>query len=319
MRNEVKISVIVAIFNQEKYLKKLFENIKAQSFKEFEVILIDDGSTDSSAMICGEIVAEDKRFKYYHKPNGGVASARQMGLGLVKGRYHIHIDPDDMVEINYLEKLYNKAILTDSDIVICDYAEEYSDRIVYKNHKNIENLTIDELRVLIAGNKVWGICWNKLIRTELVKDVVEFEPGVNFQEDKLFIIRALRLAKKVAYVPEVLYHYNRNNASSAINTQSAKTELQAWKVKSLILTEEQNPEVRGRLVKELTLLESVVSIWLRDDVSRNQFVEITKPFRRSIIHKAISGNDKSIVRLMSILSCFDYFSLFKNIVKHLSK
>lgn len=121
-----KVSVIVAVYNVAPFLSKCIASLKAQTLKDFEVILVDDGSTDNSGKICDAYARGDNRFKVFHKANGGVASARELGVEKASGLYMIHADPDDWVEPTMLEELYNRATETDADVIICDFYVESS-------------------------------------------------------------------------------------------------------------------------------------------------------------------------------------------------
>lgn len=123
--NMPKISIIVPVYKAEKYLNRCVDSILAQTFTDFELLLIDDGSPDKSGEICDEYARKDSRVRVIHKENGGVSSARQRGLDESIGEYTIHADPDDWVEPTMLEELYNKANKEDADMVICDFFYEY--------------------------------------------------------------------------------------------------------------------------------------------------------------------------------------------------
>ena len=116
-----KVSIIVPVYKAEAYLHRCVDSILAQTFTDFELLLIDDGSPDRSGEICDEYAQKDSRIRVIHKENGGVSSARQRGLDEAVGEYTIHVDSDDWVEPNMLEELYKKAKQDDADIVICDY------------------------------------------------------------------------------------------------------------------------------------------------------------------------------------------------------
>ena len=116
-----KVSVIVPIYKAEKYINRCIDSILAQTFTDWELLLIDDGSPDRSGEICDEYAENDPRIRVFHKANGGVSSARQMGQEEAVGEYTIHVDPDDWVEPTMLEELYAKAEADDADMVICDF------------------------------------------------------------------------------------------------------------------------------------------------------------------------------------------------------
>ena len=115
------IRIIIPVYKAEGHLHRCVDSILAQSFTDFELLLVDDGSPDGSGKICDEYAAKDSRVKVLHKQNGGVSSARQTGIENAAGEYTIHADPDDWIEPTMLEELYNKATEEDADMVMCDY------------------------------------------------------------------------------------------------------------------------------------------------------------------------------------------------------
>ena len=115
------ISVIIPVYKAEKYLYRCVDSFLRQTFSDFEVLLIDDGSPDNSGKICDAYSVQDKRIKAFHKTNEGVSSARQYGLDHAEGEYVIHADPDDWVEPTMLEELYQNAVQNNADMVICDF------------------------------------------------------------------------------------------------------------------------------------------------------------------------------------------------------
>ena len=116
-----KISIISPVYNAERYIVKCLDSILVQTFQDWELILVDDGSSDKSGVICDEYAARDSRVIVIHKDNGGVGAARQTGLDAVTGEYVIHADPDDWVEPTMLQELYAKAVAEAADVVIFDY------------------------------------------------------------------------------------------------------------------------------------------------------------------------------------------------------
>lgn len=130
MNNEL-ISIIVPIYNKEDYLPQCLDSIINQSYTNFEVLLVNDGSTDSSGIICQEYAERDSRFRYIEKENGGVSSARNLGLERSEGAYITFIDSDDWVEFNYLEVLYNALRENNADVAISSYKSYYLDGKFY--------------------------------------------------------------------------------------------------------------------------------------------------------------------------------------------
>lgn len=208
------ISVIVPIYKSETYLCKCVDSLLAQTFKDFEILLIDDGSPDRSGEICEKYAARDGRVKVFHKENGGVASARQYGLDNLQGKYVIHADPDDWVEPNMLEELYEVAVHESADMVICDY---YWDKgpVSKKIEQKPSDLYSETVLSDLFGTLHGSLC-NKLVRVESIKqNNIMFAQGINLYEDLIFNIKLLKNNIKVSYLNKSFYHYVQNtNANS---------------------------------------------------------------------------------------------------------
>lgn len=202
-----KISVIVPVYKAEHYLARCVDTLLAQTFDDFEVILVDDGSPDNSGAICDEYALKDKRVRVIHQPNAGVSMARQKGLDNARGEYVIHADPDDWVEPDMLKELYAKAKEEDADMVICDFYGHYGGKVVYERQ---QPSSLDHNTVLCDMFKhLLGSCWNKLVRRVcFLKFDIHFSEGVSFCEDLLINSTLLRHNIKVAYLPNAFYHYD---------------------------------------------------------------------------------------------------------------
>lgn len=235
---QVKVSVTVPIYNAESYLRHCLDSLMAQTLREIEFILIDDGSTDNSGKICDEYALKDTRFRVFHKKNGGSASARQLGLEHIMGEYYTVCDADDWVEPNMYEELYFKAKTDDVDIVICDSLFEYpngSNRLVLGLKTKLSRE--DFLRGLISGENM-GSTWNKLIRVRILnKYNVSYELGINQGEDTLFLMKLISSPVSISYLPKPFYHYRRQlNGNTYTNCPTMKsfvqmTFLREWKRK----------------------------------------------------------------------------------------
>ena len=217
--NSPVISIIIAIYNAESYLSKGIEDILAQTFSNFEILLVDDGSTDTTVEICDRYANKDTRIRVFHEQHQGVAHARQKGIENVQGEYTIHIDADDHISPNMLEEMYNSANNSGADILICDYMEVNHHGPIYHAQRPTvltqEGVTND----LIQG-KLYGALWNKLIRTSCFRDNnVCFREDLTMREDMFFVLDVLPYCSKIAYLPEALYSYDKtSNASSLTNT-----------------------------------------------------------------------------------------------------
>ena len=202
-----KVSVIVAVFQAVKTLRRCLDSIKNQTMTEWECLLVDDGSSDGSGEMCDEYASADARFRVIHKPNEGVAIARQTGIDSAKGDYVIFADADDWVEPDWLEKLYGKISTDEADMAICDYER------ISSNHTEYwigcpGSLDKDEyLRGLLTGH-YWGALWNKLVKRDCYRLYVSIPPHMDYWEDLYITCQLLTKEIKITYVPQMLYHYD---------------------------------------------------------------------------------------------------------------
>lgn len=222
-----KISIIIPIYNVEKYIEKCLESIKEQTYKNLEIILINDGSTDESEKICKEIIKNDERFILISTANYGVSHARNIGLNRVTGNYVIFIDSDDWIEKNMIEELYNKIQEANYDMAICDYyINDGENQIEHNELSNDKIITKKEIMYehLYASNLFGGYLWNKLIRKCIINKII-FDERIKIEEDVVFLGNIFENTHKIVYVPQKkLYHY-RKRQGSAINFNYSKKDL----------------------------------------------------------------------------------------------
>ena len=234
------ISVVVAIYQMENFLRRCLDSIRNQTFGNFEVILIDDGSFDSSGKICDEYAKNDERFRVFHKQNEGVSVARQCGLQNARGEYIIYVDPDDWIETSMLEKLYAMAKKENADMVICDYFLEIDKRNIYVCQK--PNVSTKDSFFYDLINRLHGSCWNKLVRRSCFEDYkVSFVPGMVMWEDKFVNLKLACNPIQVVYLPNAFYHYiaRRNSAVSTYTRRKVESTIQVvdWLEKNKNLLE----------------------------------------------------------------------------------
>lgn len=208
------ISVIVPIHNSERYLRRCIESILSQTYKNIEIILIDDGSTDKSSLICDEYAKIDSRIKVFHQKNQGVAAARQKGLELSCGEYIIHCDSDDWMDSCMIEEFISCASHKSVDIVWADF---YTESINGRNYirQNINNPdNINSLIGSLANAIIMGSLWNFLIKKNLIKDIT-FDVNQQCCEDLIFILTVLVNNKtaRIAHIDKAFYHYFQNETS----------------------------------------------------------------------------------------------------------
>lgn len=219
-----KVSIIVPIYNVEKYLKRCVESLINQTYKNIEILLIDDGSTDNSGKICDELERIDNRIKVYHKENGGLGSARNYGYKYATGEHILFLDSDDYIELNTIE---NMMEYSGYDIVCCGF-----DRVDEKTKKvysqEMIKMPFDELEItdetIMEAAFLSPSGWGKLFRKELLSNI-EFSEDKRAIEDTLFYLEVIPKAKKIKYIKKILWHYMVREDSLIMSITEEKADL----------------------------------------------------------------------------------------------
>lgn len=229
-----KVSVVVPVFNAEKLLSRMVDSLLQQTIDVYEIILIDDGSTDSSGAICDYYAEQQANVRVVHKKNEGVSAARQTGLDVASGEYVIHADSDDWVEPTMLEELYRKAQEENADVVICDFYVNQDDHQTYSKQRPTTCEPESVLRDLFQ--KLHGSCCNKLVRQVCYnKYNVKFPEGINHCEDLLFWVQLLQHPEiKISYLSHAYYHYCINEDSITRHYTRATYEMRQKFQKKLV-------------------------------------------------------------------------------------
>ena len=212
------ISVIVPIYNAEKYLHRCLDSIVNQTYKNLQIILIDDGSEDESSKICDEYKEIDNRIIVIHKENSGVSDSRNIGLDKSEGEYIGFVDADDYIEPSMYEKLYKSIIQYNADICCCGYTQEFDKYFYEKNTERIVSYDscADILDAYLRQDKYSGIGdgnWNKLFTRRIIENI-RYSKYAN-GEDVLFQFNCFITCKKLVCIPDLLYHYVCNDESAS--------------------------------------------------------------------------------------------------------
>lgn len=214
------ISVIVPIYNVEKYLDRCITSIISQTYKDLEIILVDDGSTDTSGEICDRYASEDSRIVVIHKQNGGLSDARNAGLVRATGDYIGYVDGDDWIEPDMYELMVTNCMSAGADVAACRYKEVYPDRCVDGSTDMIKTLSKEEtLEIYLCGDaqvKIYNSVWSKLFKKELVKDY-RFPVGQK-SEDIMYTTKAFCNMNKCVYIDKALYNYVRGRVGSIMES-----------------------------------------------------------------------------------------------------
>jgi len=211
------ISIVMPVYNVEAYIKRSIESVLGQSYENFELIIVDDGSIDGSIDIAEKYQENDSRIKIVRKTNGGLSDARNHGIACVNGDYLIFIDSDDYWDKNLLSSTLSFSEQKDLDLVIFGYhADLYdsNDKLIRRIDTVEQTGVINRLKpdsvVSIKNVPLLGYAWNKLYRTSLILDnKVIFQKGTSYIEDILFNVRVFEFAKKVGFYNKALYHYSQ--------------------------------------------------------------------------------------------------------------
>ncbi len=212
-----KVSVIVPVYNAEDFLLRCINSIQSQSLSDIEIVIIDDGSTDKTSMMCSNLMNEDERIKYLYQENSGVAAARQRGVDVSTGEFIIHVDSDDWIEPTMLDEMYNEAVKEKADVVICDVVTDFSENSRRYYKQTIEKKDSDSIfSAMLFGDLMCSVI-NKLIRREIIsKFNICFYPGLNTGEDMLFCCSLYRHDIKTAFVNKAFYHYDLYSNNNSI-------------------------------------------------------------------------------------------------------
>lgn len=213
------ISVIVPAYNIENYIARCLDSIIAQTYKDLQIIVVDDGSTDGTPAICDEYVIKDSRIKVIHQKNSGLSGARNTGLKEATGKYIGYVDGDDYIEPDMYECMHEAMVKNDVNLVICGYSQIGSGAEDYNfSGQNIRLSKEEALDVFICDNRdfhIFNSVWSKLFLAELVQGI-EFPVGHN-SEDILYSTKALVNCNGCVFVDKPLYNYELSREGSIMN------------------------------------------------------------------------------------------------------
>lgn len=314
MDNQYLVSILVPVYNVEVYLPQCIDSILGQTYKNLQVLLVDDGSTDGSWEVCKAFAEKDARIETYHKENSGVADTRNYLLTKIKGDYVLFVDSDDWIEKDMVERLLNLSLKHDADVVNC--GNVINDAPCNKDDKIIEVLQREEaIKIFLEHKKMRGSLCNKLVKTSLLHNI-RFHYGISLGEDALFCWEVLQRASNVMRTENQYYHYRMLETSLTHSTFGPKkfSAYNVWHKISCdthILWPQYEDIARSRFCIEMILL-------LRDAAkskhSRNESIQILQDVVKNniySIHKTHMSSWKMTVYGYLVAYCY-------NIVKLLS-
>ena len=243
--NRNLISIIIPAYNVEAYLARCLDSVCGQSYKDLEIIVVDDGSEDKTPEICDEYAKRDSRIRAIHKKNAGVAAARNDALDMANGDMIAFADADDHYEPNMLRDMYDAMAEHDADMVSCGYYEEYPDKTDVHGSDGdtvIYDRTGAYNDYFKMGGRLGSGCWNKLIRAEAVRDIrfKDYRMG----EDVEWLSRVIDNCDKVVCISNVGYHYiHREGSATRLEFSSTNLDILHVSDEMLEYTREYHPEL----------------------------------------------------------------------------
>lgn len=334
MENKELISVIVPVYNVEKYLKYSINSILNQTYKNLEIILVNDGSTDKSEEICDEFKEIDNRIKVIHKQNGGLADARNIGITNAKGMYIGFVDSDDYIHPSFFEELYNMIIANNADIAECEFLRINIDDV--NNSQNIieaENAKAEILTEIETSNNalelLFGprlkpyikkvVVWNKLYKKQLFDDV-KFPVG-RLHEDEFTTFKILNNAKTISSTNKILHGYIQTKNSimrNEIKQKRITDNLEAYIDSSEYFKNQNNTNIemksRRRYLENCIELSGKVLKENSED-KESKLVNITKLYKanyENFIDDIINNNQNEKTNEIIVLLKQAYNSLDEN-------
>lgn len=297
------VSVILAVYNAEPYLHRCLDSIQAQTLMDFDVILVDDGSTDYSLAIAEEYAQRDSRFRVYHKENGGVSSARQYGIERLAekgGKYSIHVDPDDWVESQMLERLCRKAEGSKADMVICDYYQNLAHKQLLHKQNPRSEAPHDVLNALFQS--LHGSLCNKLIRSNCYKEAnIRFPDGLNYCEDFYVNVCLLQKSvKKVAYLSEAYYHYDNYTNVLAETRKGENRYIDYTRTEIVRRCREVAPERRNDWQFHVFEINHAFGIIERGSMENESFKEFFGSIPLSLFFRPSCQNIRTVLTLLAV-------------------
>ena len=232
-----KVSVIIPIYNVEKYLDRCVQSVRNQTLKDIEIILVDDGSPDGCPEMCDEYVRQDSRIKVVHKENGGLGFARNSGLDVATGEYVAFVDSDDFVDLNMYERLFYEATEHNADVVYSNVKfnnngnisvrKDVESPMVLNGREKVEEFLLDMVAPLPQSNrdvKYMASVWRAVYRTKIIKEysISFLSERVFVSEDIPFNIEFLKYSACVVYLDEAFYNYCYNSSSLSKTPSFAK-------------------------------------------------------------------------------------------------
>lgn len=293
--NEELITVIVPVYKVEAYIHRCINSLLKQTYKNLEIILVDDGSPDKCAEICDEYALIEDRIKVIHKKNGGLSDARNKGIDAAKGNLITFIDSDDWVHEEYIERLYHLLKDTNSDITVCDFIRTSSENFEVNSFiKNIEFTNIEALAQLTSVFYLqMVVAWGKLYKRELFEEI-RFPEG-KIHEDEFTTYRLLFKARKITLTTaQLLYYWQREDSimGSAFNMKSKIHLIEAYEERSHFYNDNGLEDLESKTYRSLFVI--YINIFIKANVYNNEYDEEKLNFKFNDLKTKLRKSNQKI-------------------------
>lgn len=316
------LTMVIPIYNMERYLARCVDSLLGQTCRDFEIILVDDGSTDSSGTLCNGYAARyPELLRVIHKPNGGLSSARNAGIDAARGEWIVFPDPDDWVEPDYVESFLHFQRQFRADLVCLGHYVD-TDDVSEAKGPDVEPCLIEGAecqRSILLGPSLQGFSWNKIYRLDIIREnELHFPDEVGTTEDVYFTYRYLAHCSRIVHAPgkRVYHYYQRNNSTT--RSGYTKRKLEALRTYELIIAdcEGRDPEL-ARAAADIICTEAVNLIWML--VNSRQKAPGDMKYLRNHIRKTLAqylcsgqyGIGRKVQAVLALL-CPHIYALLKN-------
>ena len=312
------ISVIVPVYKVEPYINRCVESIVNQTYKNLEIILVDDGSPDNCPKMCDEWAEKDNRLKVIHKQNGGLSDARNAGLDIASGKYVMYCDSDDWIEHDMIYLLLNTIEENNADVSRCGIITDFEDGSASELSGNSEIKILsskDEMIIdLVMGDYLSGVVWNKLYKYDIVNNI-RFDGKDGSSEDILYNFRVIQNAKSIACCDVPKYHYLIRERSIT-NSPFSEGAFSIVRAKKIILSSQIDNEATLEYCKKSFVASAFVVLngMIRNDMFMDKFSEMRKSilnYKRSIFNSSLYSFKDKIKTLLLLV----FPNLYKRIIR----
>lgn len=305
-----KVSIVVPIYNMERFLERCMKTLIAQTYKNIEIILINDGSTDHSKFMCDRYAsAYPQLIKTIHKENGGLSSARNVGINIAQGKYIIFPDPDDWVETTYVEKAMEIQMKYDPTLVCVGYNITYDDKCIPANNGySFMKLNQNEAKKsLISTPAMGGFAWNKLYHLDIIKKYdLRFHDDVGTTEDLEFAFQYLRYCKSVYFAPEIRTYNYYQREGAATYGHFSKKKVDSIRTYDRILNDSGTDLELIKIVEEEICNTAINLCWLykRDHCHDHESWELIRRYLKKYIVRYLMSERYSKGRKLQAILAF---------------